>query len=127
MTVGEIKTEHERVNEAVENFKTEDAARQKSALKFLEDQLKIASDASEKKFADAYEKLATDRADADEALAAATEGLNDSLAKQAALADSRFSKTVKDLDAARKEAAKQVSDFRGEFAAEIALATSEFE
>jgi len=126
-TLQEIKTENERVSHAVEGFTADDAARQSDALKFMEEQLEIAGKASDKKFGEAYEKLAADRKKADEELAAATEGLNDSLAKQAALADSRFSKTVKDLGAARKQAAQQVSDFRAEFAAEIAVATSELE
>merc|ERR1712159_588008 len=82
---------------------------------------------SDEKFGAAYEKLAADRKTADEALGAATEELNDSLAKQAALADTRFSKTVKDLSAASQEAAHQVSEFRKEFGNQIIVATSELE
>merc|ERR1712070_608137 len=48
--------------------------------------------------------------------AAAVNGLNDDLAKQAALADSRFEKTVKDIGAARKEAATDVANMRKDFA-----------
>merc|ERR1711871_1234449 len=114
-----IKVEHERANGAIEGFKAEDAARQAQALKFMEEQLAIAAEESKKKFGDAYEKLADDRAEAEEALASAVDGLNDSLAKQAALADSRFEKTVEDIGAARKQAADQVATFRKEFAAEI--------
>merc|ERR1712230_119443 len=68
------------------------------------------------KFNKVYRKLAANRARADSRLAAATNGLNDSLAKQAALADSRFSKTVKDLGAARNQAEKQVAQARKDFA-----------
>merc|ERR1711970_374167 len=118
-TLGEIDTENQRVKTNVKNFKAEDAARQKSALKFLEDQLKIASEKSKKKFGDAYQKLSDDRASADRDLARETQGLNDSLAKQAALADSRFEKTVKDLAAARKQAAEQVAQFRKQFGVAI--------
>merc|ERR1711959_830529 len=124
-TLGEIDTENQRVNTNVKNFKAEDAARQKSALKFLENQLKIASEKSKKKFGDAYQKLSDDRASADRDLARETQGLNDALAKQAALADSRFEKTVKDIIAARKEAADAVSDLRKDFATQIAVVTAE--
>merc|ERR1711970_612714 len=91
-TLGEIDTENQRVKTNVKNFKAEDAARQKSALKFLEDQLKIASEKSKKKFGDAYQKLYDDRASADRDLARETQGLNDSLAKQAAEQVAQFRK-----------------------------------
>jgi hypothetical protein len=42
--------------------------------------------------------------------------LNDALAKQAALADSRFEKTVKDISSARKQAAEEVATLRKNFA-----------
>merc|ERR1711937_1023003 len=106
---------------AIENFTAEDAARQEEARKFLEDELAIAAAATEKKFGDAYAHLADNRAEAEEAMATAFEGLNDSLAEQAALADSRFEKTVKDIAAARKQAADQVADFRKQFAAELSV------
>merc|ERR1711966_346306 len=118
-TLDAIKVEHERANGAIEGFAAEDAARQASALKFMEDQLEVAAEESKKKFGDAYEQLASDRGEAEEALGSAVDGLNDSLAKQAALADSRFEKTVEDIGAARKQAADQVATFRKEFAAEI--------
>merc|ERR1711998_338541 len=118
-TLSAIQTEHERANAAIADFSSEDAARQASALKFLEDQLAIAAEESMQKFGAAYEQLADNRAEAEEALASSVTGLNDSLAKQAALADSRFEKTVSDITAARKQAADQVAQFRKEFAAEL--------
>merc|ERR1711937_830052 len=120
-TLAAIKEEEERANGAIENFTAEDAARQEEARKFMEDELAIAAAATEKKFGDAYAHLADNRAEAEEAMATAFEGLNDSLAKQAALADSRFEKTVKDIAAARKQAADQVADFRKQFAAELSV------
>merc|ERR1712159_487963 len=86
-TLGEIATEQKRAREAVEKFSSADAARQESALKFMEQQLKIA--------------------------------------KQAALADSRFEKTVSDIGAARKEAAAAVAQLRKDFATELVLATAQ--
>merc|ERR1719305_1880237 len=118
-TLDAISSEKERANTAVEGFAAEDAARQKSALDFLSAQLKIAGDAADQKFGAARQQLADDRTAADDALASATTNLNDSLAKQAALADSRFSKTVKDLAAARKEASDEVQQFRKDFAASL--------
>merc|ERR1719355_120604 len=91
-TLDAISTQREAAAKAVGEFSDEDAARQ---------------------------QLADDRAEADDALASATTNLNDSLAKQAALADSRFSKTVKDLAAARKEASNEVQQFRKDFAASL--------
>merc|ERR1711998_223669 len=123
-TLSAIQTEHERANAAIADFSSEDAARQASALKFLEDQLAIAAEESKQKFGTAYEKLADDRAAAEEALAGSVEGLNDSLAKQAALADSRFEKTVEDIQGARKQAADQVAQFRKTFAAELYTTTA---
>merc|ERR1712167_465051 len=79
----------------------------------------------DKKFGKAYAKLAGDRKHAEEALGGAVDGLNDALAKQAALADSRFEKTVKDIAEARKQAADEVADLRKEFGTEMALATAE--
>merc|ERR1719217_204640 len=46
------------------------------------------------------------------------------LAKQAALADSHFRETVKDLKAARKEAADNVALYRSQFASDLAKVTS---
>merc|ERR1711998_610477 len=119
-----IEEEHTRVNAAVENFSSEDAARQAAALKFLEEQLAEAGEEVDQKFGAAYEKLADDRGAAEEAMGAAFDGLNDSLAKQAALADSRFEKTVVDIGEARKQAAEQVAQFRKTFAAELYTTTA---
>merc|ERR1711966_387240 len=124
-TLAEVEEESVRAAKATTDFTADDEARQKAAVKFLADQLAIAGAASEKKFGDAYAKMAQDRADADAALAAATDGLNDSLAKQAAINDSRFAKTVTDLAAARKQATEQVEQFRKAYGVELAAVTAE--
>ena len=69
--------------------------------------------------------LVGNHAGAEDNLATATKGINDSLAKQAALADERFSKTVTDIAVARKEAADQVAGFRQAFGQERILGTAE--
>merc|ERR1711998_763248 len=53
--------------------------------------------------------------------------INDSIAKQAALADSRFIKTVKDIEAARREAAGAVKLAREDFATGLATVTAQIE
>merc|ERR1740130_1644943 len=82
----------------------------------VESTLKAAAEASDKKFNKLYTKMAKQRKGIDEELAGAVTDINDSIAKQAALADSRFTKTVKDITAARKEAAQQVKEAREDFA-----------
>merc|ERR1712054_509452 len=123
-TMASIAEEHKRVNAATAGFTAEDKARQESALKFLSEELAKAAKAADVKFGTAREKLAQDRADADQALGAATDALNDALAKQAALADSRFEKTVKDIAVAREEAANDVAEFRKEFTTALASTTT---
>merc|ERR1719198_1153770 len=58
------------------------------------------------------------------ALASSVNGLNDALAKQAALADSRFEKTVSDIQVARKEASDAVAELRSDFATELIATTA---
>merc|ERR1711907_694770 len=114
-----------RASQALAKFTSKDAARQKAALKFAATQLSIAEKESAQKFGKAYERLAANRGRFDKKLGAAATGLNDALAKQAALADSRFSKTVKDLNAARTQATNQVRQLRKDFATQMATVTSE--
>merc|ERR1719446_983156 len=66
-----IATEQKRMKAATAKFSAADAARQASALKFLKDQMEIAKKTTDQKFGVAYEKLASDRAAADTALAGA--------------------------------------------------------
>merc|ERR1711959_92248 len=81
--------------------------------------LKSAQRRATSKFGQLYVNMARNRASADAALARSVKTINDRIAKQAALADSRFSKTVKNIQAARYEAAKQVNDARKTFATAI--------
>merc|ERR1711959_107013 len=81
-------------------FNKADAKRQAASLKFL-------------------------KARFDRKLGGATEKLNKALAKQAALADARFSKTVKDLAAARKAATRQVKQLRQDFSVGLLTVTAE--
>merc|ERR1719392_326888 len=124
-TTAKVKAEEARASQALAKFTSKDAARQKAALKFAATQLSIAEKESAQKFGKAYERLAANRGRFDKKLGAAATGLNDALAKQAALADSRFSKTVKDLNAARTQATNQVRQLRKDFATQMATVTAE--
>merc|ERR1712054_642361 len=110
-TIQQIKQAQSHAKKAAKKG-SDNAARQKSALDFVESQLKIAQKDVATGFIKKYNDLADDRAAADDGLAAATRKLNDALAKQAAIMDSRFSKTVKNLNSARKSAGKAVIALR---------------
>jgi hypothetical protein len=123
-TLAAISKEQERAAGAVAKFSSDDAARQKAALDFMAEQMKIAGEEVDAKFGAAYTQLADDRSEAEEALSGAVNGLNDALAKQAALADSRFEKTVSNIQDARKEASDAVAELRSDFASELIATTA---
>jgi len=87
--------------------------------KEITDALAAAKTASDAKFSTLYTKMSDDRAEVDKNLASAVTSMNDGIAKQAALADSRFSKTVKNIAAARKQAKEEVEAARKNFATEL--------
>merc|ERR1712054_339308 len=100
------------------------AARYTKVVKTVEAGVSKARKWSNRRFGKVYEKMAKDRSELDHKLAASVANLNDQLAKQSALADSRFSKTVKNIHAARLAAAKDVSDARKYFKTEIVALTA---
>merc|ERR1719498_2381680 len=118
---GKIAAQKAAASEAINAADAASVAGFSSAMDEVEASLKAAA---EKKFGDLTVTMADQRADLDNKLGAAVDNINDSIAKQAALADSRFSKTVKDIGAARKEASDQVIDARKEFATELAVITA---
>merc|ERR1711975_87801 len=124
-TLKEVEDEQKKAKAVAKKFTAADAAREESALKFVGDAIKEGKKKVEATYYKKYLMLAHDRADADTALAAATRKLNDALAKQAAIMDSRFSKTVKNLSAARKQAGSAVVQLRKDFATSLALVTAE--
>merc|ERR1712159_406970 len=123
--IAQLRAHEAKVSQAVSKFASKDKARQQASLRFAAAQLKIAEKESNDKFGKAFQRLANNRAPFDKKLGAATTGLNDALAKQAALADSRFSKTVKDLASARRQATNQVRQLRKDFATQMATVTAE--
>merc|ERR1712159_726889 len=111
-TEGEIKTEQARAAKAVSEFSTKDA------------QQKIAKEESEKKFGAAIARMAKDRGEAELNLGASFDGLNKALAKRAALSDSRFRKSVKDINAAKAEATAAVEQLRKDFSVQMVTVTA---
>merc|ERR1719502_2011884 len=102
----------------------ESAAGFNAIMDTVKAELSYAQEHADQKFTELEAHMADQRAELDEALGAAVTNINDKIAKQAALADSRFSKTVKDISAARKEAAAEVKFARKEFATDLAAVTS---
>merc|ERR1712054_713823 len=100
------------------------AARYNKVVKTVEAGVSKARKWSNRRFGKVYEKMAKDRSTLDRDLAASVANLNDQLAKQSALADSRFSTTVKNIKAARLAAAKDVEHARKYFTTQIVALTS---
>merc|ERR1719313_3116191 len=123
-TMAGLDAEQKRAALATAQFTDADKARQAAARKFLAAEMAKAKKASDAKFGKAFKQMAKDRMDASNNMGGAMENLNKSLAKQAALSDSRFKDTVKDINKAKKEAAAAVAAFRKEFATEIAVTTA---
>jgi hypothetical protein len=99
-------------------------ARAGAVLKELNGAMTAAKKASQAKFTKLYSKMSKNRASNDAALKGAIHNINNAIAKQAALADSRFSSTVKNIAAARAQASKQVAQARKAFATGIATMTA---
>merc|ERR1712070_296726 len=120
---GKIAAQKAAASEAISAADAASVAGFSSAMDKVEAALKSAAESAEKKFGELTVTMADQRAYLDNKLGAAVDNINDSIAKQAALADSRFSKTVKDIASARKEASDEVIDARKEFATELAVIT----
>merc|ERR1712096_92803 len=100
------------------------AALYTAVVKTVEKGVESARKWANKRFGHVYERMAKDRKTLDRNMGAAVANLNDQLAKQSALADSRFSTTVKNIRAARIAAAKDVQNARKYFTTEIVALTS---
>merc|ERR1711935_469262 len=121
----EMKAQTAAINESLENARKAAQAelaatsvssvkRYNAVIKAVEDGVSAAREAADKKFSDVQITMAKDRRNADKNLAGAVTKLNDSIAKASALEEQRFKKTVKDLGAARKAAADDVTDAKKE-------------
>merc|ERR1711959_130846 len=88
------------------------AARYSKVIKSVEKSLDAARKSADEKFGAAFRTMAKNRKNLDRALGAGVKNLNDKLAAQSALADARFSKTVKNIADARAKASADVGAAR---------------
>merc|ERR1711968_305119 len=93
--------------------------RKLAALAAIKTGVAKAEKASNKKFTKAYMQMGKDRAAAANNLKGASLKLQKVMAKNSALYDAAFRNTVKDIKAARKEAAAELKKARKEFTTEI--------
>jgi hypothetical protein len=116
---GQIASQEEAASSATTAAAAASEAASKKINKQIADSLASAKEASDAKFASLITRMSEDRQAVDKALAGAVTNMNAGIAKQAALADARFSKTVKDIEAARKQAKAEVAAARKNFATEL--------
>jgi len=122
--LGKISAQKKQASADIAAADAKSAAGYSAAMAKLEAELKSAEEKSSQRFGKMYVDMAEQREDLDNSLGAATDKLNDAIAKQAAINDSRFAKTVKDIKAARKEAADEVKEARKTFATDLYALTS---
>merc|ERR1719453_2308196 len=122
---GKIEAQKESATADIKAADATSAAGFASVMDAVEAGLTSAAEDAADKFGTLYTDMAAQRRDLDNDLAASVVDINDSIAKQAALADSRFIKTVKDIEAARREAAGQVKIAREDFATGLATVTAQ--
>jgi len=122
--LGGIADQRKAASNAITTADAASLAGFKRGMEQVETALEKAQKASSKKFGEMTVAMGKQRAAIDKDLAERTKVMNDSIAKAAALADERFSKTVDDISAARKDAAKEVKDARKAFATSLDAITS---
>jgi len=123
--LGEVQAQKDAASADVSAADAKSMAGFKSVMDKVASELSSAEAASDAKFGQLYGDMADQRETLDNDLAAAVTDINDKIAKQAALQDSRFSKTVKDLAAAKAEAAAEVKTARADFATGLAAVTAQ--
>merc|ERR1711871_1161129 len=122
--VASLEAARKAADEQLASVNTASEARYNEVVKAVEDGVDSAMKAADEKFSEAYIQMATNRKHFGEELASGYDKLNDSIAKLAALEDERFSKTVKDISAARKEASDQVAAARKHMKSAIVATTA---
>merc|ERR1711959_450905 len=122
--VASLEAARKAADEQLANVNAASEARYNEVVKAVEDGVESAMKHADEKFSEAYIQMATNRKHFGEELASGYDKLNDSIAKLAALEDERFSKTVKDIAAARKEASDQVAAARKHMKSAIVATTA---
>merc|ERR1740130_1684829 len=121
---GKIAAARASIKSATSSANAASMGRASAVLKEVNAAMTAAKKAAQAKFTKLYTRMSKDRASNDANLKGSIKNINDAIAKQAALADSRFSSTVKNIAAARKQAAAQVAAARKSFATGIATMTA---
>jgi len=126
MTVltGAIESQKAKATESITAADAASAARFAEAADAVTAGMKAAEEESNKKFNKLYTEMAEQREELDNKLGAAVKAVNEKIATQAALADSRFESTVKDIQAAREEAAADVAQARKDFSSGLLTLTT---
>merc|ERR1711871_234220 len=121
---GKLVEAEENAKKQLGKAKKASVARHVAALESIKVGLAKAEEESKKKFTDAYAEMGKDREAADKNLQAASLAIQKTMAKNSALYDQQFSKTVKDMAAARKAAADELAAARKDFTTEIVAITA---
>merc|ERR1711988_1211311 len=122
--VASLEAARKSADEQLASANAASAARYDEVVKAVEDGIESARVKADARFTGVYDTMLKDRKKYDEKVAGAVAELNDSIAKNSAIEDARFAKTVKDIDAARKEARSQVAQARKDMATAILTTTA---
>merc|ERR1711871_87264 len=122
--VASLEAARKSADEQLASVNAASAARYNEVVKAVEDGIESARVKADARFTGVYDTMLKDRKKYDEKVAGAVAELNDSIAKNSAIEDTRFAKTVKDIDAARKEARSQVAQARKDMATAILTTTA---
>merc|ERR1719238_928973 len=118
-----IESSLDNAREAADTeLKKADAAslqRYDEVIQAVKDGVEAGAKAADEAFVQVYEKMVTDANEVRSNLAASVSTLNDAIAKNSAIEDERFSKTVKDIDAARAAAAEETAQAKRDMMAQI--------
>merc|ERR1712054_739550 len=109
----------EAANAELKNADAASLARYNEVIQAVKDGVEAGAKAADESFVEVYEKMATEANEVRENLASAVSTLNDKIAKKAAIEDERFSKTVKDIAAARAAAAEETAQATRDMKAQI--------
>merc|ERR1711998_546435 len=122
--VASLEAARKSADEQLASVNAASAARYDEVVKAVEDGIESARVKADARFTGVYDTMLKDRKKYDEKVAGAVSELNDSIAKNSAIQDVRFSKTVKDIESARKAAREQVAQARKNMATAILTTTA---
>merc|ERR1712054_229085 len=109
----------EAANAELKNADAASLARYNEVIQAVKDGVEAGAKAADESFVEVYEKMATDANEVRENLASAVSTFNDKIAKKAVIEDERFSKTVKDIAAARAAAAEETAQAKRDMMAQM--------